>query len=895
MSSSRVLLSCVVLGMFSSANLNAKVITSIEVKGNHRIDVETVKAQLPIKDGDDIDDNDANEAIGKLYESELFDDVKIKFSGSKLIVIVKEAPIINKISFEGNKKVKDEELTKGCPIKVKETLSLSKLKTFQTGMLQEYQRAGIYNAKVNTKIIKLPDNKVNLVFEIEENNPVKISRIVFYGNKKVSSSELRQVISSQPKHWYRFFAQDDVYRSERIEQDKKAIIQYYKEHGFAQARVISVNAEVEQSGRSFVISFHIDEGEQFKFGDISVKSSVKRIDAKSLNKNPKCKKDKRFNSLFVNIDNARILQEISRQGFSAVTVEPHFDADVDTKKISVRYDIKEGERQYISKIVIKGNTRTRDHVILKKLLFEEGDAYNKTLIVLSEGKLQSSGFFETVNIETMPDPLAPDKTIVIVNVSESKTGSLTFKAGYNAADGPFITFGYGERNFLGTGRGVNLSISSSREETGNGYKLVDGKLEKIDRKKKFAFLNSLTASVSDPHMFGKDIEGTVSFYKYTSSPFDTFSIRNIGASLGFSYSLTSGWNQSWELGSTRRLIDQVSLLTSPDIKYQTMVIEDGKFRPDKNLKYYQNALTHTLSYGTRVYEGLLRGNYSASLATTFFYNTNSKQVDLKNILSANYIRDLGRSMALKVQASVGMLSALGDKDLNIADGFSNSLTSVRGFSEHTLSGWSMTARRRKNSDKSAKSDERYINDIQLYATSTKKFFNGTVELSFPLNFGSDFPIRGFVFCDMGYYWDPISQKDGTVFSTTEYSLSDFDKLLMLQEATDKLTKTKETLSFEKAKIKPSGKVDEEVKGKYGDTEQTLPKLICPYETGDSVFRNNPLVGYKTFAESKLFISLGFGFNVTTPFGPVTIAFGFPVKKGKFYGKNTFLISGGYQL
>lgn len=895
MNSSRTVLLCIALGIVNQTSIDARIITNINIKGTRRIDLETVKARLPIKEGDDINDVDANEAIGSLYESGLFDDVKIKISGQNLLIEVKEAPIIDKISFEGNKKIKDEDIKKNIAIKPKETLSLDKIKTAQMGLLQAYQAAGVYNAKVNPRVIKLSDNRVNLIFEIEENTPVKISRIVFYGNKQMPSSELRKIISSQERHWYRFFAQDDIYRNERIEYDKKAIIQYYKDRGFAQARIVSVDAEIEQSGRGFVVSFHIDEGKRFKFGNISVNSAVKRIDANSLNKRPKCKPGKSFNSSFVNMDNARILKEISKQGFSAVTVEPHFDSDIKTRLINVRYDIKEGERKYISKIVIRGNTRTRDHVILKKLLFEEGDAYNKTLITLSEGALQSSGFFEIVNIESMPDPLAPDKVIAIVNVSEAKTGNLSFKAGYASMEGPFISFGYGERNFLGTGKALNLSISSSREETGKGYKFVDGKLTKIDRKRKFAFFNSLSASISDPHMFGQEIEGTLSFHKYTSSPFDTFNIRNIGESVGVSYSLTSGWNQSWELGSTRRLIEQTSMFASPAIKYQTMVIEKEQFRPDKSLKYYQHKLTHNLSYGTRIYEGLLKGRISASLATTFSYNTNLKQVELKNILSSTYIKELGRSLALKVETSVGMISALGNKDLSIADGFTNSLASVRGFDEHTLSGWAMTARRIKNPDKSAKSDKKYINNILLDATSTKKFFNGTLELSFPLNFGSDFPIRGFVFCDMGYYWDPIKPKDGTVFSTTEYSMNDYDLLLTAQAVVDKATKTQEVLSFEKLKIKPTGNVSDEVTGEFGGSEQILPKQICPYECGDSVFKNNPLVGHKIFSENKLFVSLGFGFNAVLPFGPLTVAWGFPIKKGKFYKRHVFLISGGYQF
>ena len=884
----RILLICAtIVGLTSVVDWSdARVITNISVNGKQRIDIETIKARLPIKEGDDINDNDINEAIKSLYGSGLFDDVKIKISGQSLIVDIKEAPIINKISFEGNKKIKAEDLKETFPIKEKEALSPAKIKACQVNLLQSYcQSAGIYNARVNPKVIKLPNNQVNLVFEIDESRPAKISQVVFYGNKKISSYALKRVISSRPSHWYRFMAKDDIYNQERVESDKTAIVNYYKEHGFAQAQVESVNVELKPNIDGVIISFKIREGDQFKFGDISVKSTVNRINDKTLNKKPKCKKGSKFNNTFVTLDTAHILRDISKQGFSAVKVEPCLTPDVSKKTIDVRYDIKEGEKRYISKIVIKGNNRTRDYVILKELLFEEGDIYNKALITLSEANIQGTGFFSSVHIDAMPDPMSPDKCILVVSVEEVKTGELSLNGGYNSTEGPFLSFGYNERNFFGTGKAISLALNSSREQYGNSYKFENGKQTKIKRKEKFSVLNSITASVTDPHMFASDVAGTLSFFKFTSSPFDTFSIRNIGTSIGVSYPLTTGWTQSWELSTTRKMTDHVVNFCSPLIKYQVAPIENDVFRLDKNLKYYQYNLMHTIGYSTHVYDGFLRGDYGVSLSTSLYYSTNTRQFALKNILSGSYIRPIGRSVSLKLQLSGGMLNALGDKPLDIADSFTNSASSVRGFSEHSIGVWNMSVRRYKNSNNNK---EPYANRVSLDATGAKKFFNGSAELVFPVNFASELDVKGFLFIDMGYYWSPIVTDNNKVLQTTKYSIKELDDYRTKQtvENTNAL-KEKRTAKTIKQEP-PSGDYSSEtVSAIDNGVTYTLPKRICEYESNDSHLSDAPIVGHKVFNEKLLRVSVGFGISFVLPIGLVTLSWGFPIHKGKYDAKEIF--------
>ncbi len=866
-------------------NAETKVITAIEINGNKRVSPEAIKNRLPIEIGDDIDDNDANNIIEDLYKSELFNDVKIKFSGSTLVINVKEAPTINKISIEGSKKIKEENLP---GIRQKEAMSLSKIKTSQMELLQTYQskNLGMYNATVNPKVIKRSNEKVDLVFEIDERRPTKISEIVFHGNNKIQSSELRQIISSRPKRWYRFMVNDDIYDPERLEYDKRLIVQYYKNNGFAQARVSSVSVDLTPDGHGVIISFNIHEGDRFKFGNISIKSNVKRINSELLNKKSKCKTGKNFNETFVSVDTTTILNDINKQGISAVEVEPKFETDIKTKKINVRYDVEEGERKYISKIIIRGNEKTRDHVILQKLMFEEGDLYNKSLISLSESNLQSTGFFEFVHIDTIPDPISPDKCVVIVSVKKQKTGEMSLNAKYDQIDGPVLSIGYGERNFFGTGKSLNLSINSSREQTGKCYEFKDGKLNKIDRKSKFALFNNITASFGNPHMFGRDIEGTLSLYRYSSSPLDSFSVKNIGGAVGMSYPLASNWTQSWELSCTRRLIDNVVEQTSPLIKYQIAVLEKNKFGLDKNLKYYQHKLSHTIGYSTHVYDGLLKGNYSVSLSTAFMYNTNSQQIDIKNILSGSYTRPFRGNMILKCRATYGMLNALGDKEANVIDGFSNTINSVRGFSEYSIGGWAMSARGIKKLD----GKDQYVSQLLLDATTTKMFFNGSIEVSFPIYLLPEMNTRFFVFADCGYYSKPIDPKNN-VFDKTKYSAKDLynfnKKQLDENKAASKAKRKAKT--FKLSDVKPTGTEDEIIVARSGLYEEKMPKMLCKFESDKDTFNSSTLIAHKVVSEKILRVSLGVGFSFVTPFGPIRAAWGFPIRKGKLDTSNMFII------
>ncbi len=708
-------------------------VSKIEYIGCKRVEAETIESYLPIQVGDECDQDTINDALKALNKTGFFEKIDIKVQGSVLKVIVKEYPIINKISFEGNSRLSDSDIKKAIKLNPNEILSPSKVREIQQGLLETYRKMGRYNASVNPKIIKLKDSRVNLVFEINEGNSAGIGRIVFVGNNNISSSDLRDVIYSKVKRWYRFFVTDDIYDSDRMQEDCQAIVKYYHENGYANARVISNVAELTFDKKEFILTFTIDEGILYTFGDISVRSHVKQISEKDLGKNLYCKKRHKFNESLLQLDSTNISKLISKQGFSAIQVNPQLIKNPIKKTVNVVYNIVEGEKIYISKIVIKGNTKTRDGVIRREILLEEGDAYNKSFVGMAETKLRDLGFFQKVDIQAIPDPNSPDKCILQVEVEETPTAEAMVAASYSTTDGIGVDLTYNEKNFFGTGKALSVFLGSSKSKVGKSREIgADGKVHKISRKEKFRFLNNVQVAVSDPHIFGKDMEGTVAGHRYVSSSFDGFDVKELGGSLGLSYSLSSKFYQSWEYLAAKRKFDDVDDKASPIIKHQTM-----KDNYTKEGKCGISSLKHTIGFSEYFYRGL-KGRFNTSLSTTIA-GLGGDAKHLKNELSGSYTVPVSRKSSLTLALSTGLLSKLGGKQPHIVDSFQLGLDSFRGFEYAGFGPFSET----KRQGRSPRRD--FI--------GAKKYWKGTVEYSFPMGLPEELTFRGFAFSDFGTLWD----------------------------------------------------------------------------------------------------------------------------------------------
>lgn len=708
-------------------------VSKIEYIGCKRVEAETIESYLPIQVGDECDQDSINDALKALNKTGFFEKIDIEVKGTVLKVIVKEYPIINKISFEGNSKLSDSDIKKAIKLNPNEILSPSKVREIQQGLLETYRKMGRYNASVNPKIIKLKDGRVNLVFEINEGSAAGIGRIVFIGNNNISSSDLRDVIYSKVKRWYRFFVTDDIYDSDRMQEDCQAIVKYYHENGYANARVISNVAELTSDKKEFILTFTIDEGILHTFGNVIVKSHVKQISEKDLNRDLYCRKGEKFNESLLKLDSANISKLISKRGFSAIQVNPQLIKNPAKKTVNVIYNIVEGEKIYISKIVIKGNTKTRDGVIRREILLEEGDAYNKSFVDMAEARLKDLGFFQKVDIQAIPDPNSPDKCILQVDVEETPTAEAMVAASYSTTDGIGVDLTYNEKNFFGTGKALSVFLGSSKSKVGKSREVgSDGKVHKVSRKEKFRFLNNVQVAVSDPHIFGKDMEGSVAGHRYVSSTFDGFDVKELGGSLGLSYNLSSKFYQSWEYLAAKRKFDDVDDRSSPIIRYQTMTKDCSK-----EGKCGISSLKHTIGFSEYFYRGL-KGRFNTSLSTTIA-GLGGDAKHLKNELSGSYTLPVSRKSSLTLALSTGLLSKLGGKQPHIVDSFQLGLDSFRGFE---YAGFGPFAEYKING-KGPRRD--FI--------GAKKYWKGTVEYSFPMGLPEELMFRGFAFSDFGTLWD----------------------------------------------------------------------------------------------------------------------------------------------
>ncbi|MGE0583941.1 MAG: outer membrane protein assembly factor BamA [Flavobacteriaceae bacterium] len=442
----------------------AQTIRSISVEGNQRIDAETVRSYLSLKAGGAYTASGADESLKTLFSTGLFSDVQLNMRGSVLVVSVVENPLINKVSFEGNRKLKDELLASEVESKPRSMLTRSKIQSDTQRILQLYRRSGRFSARVEPKIIDLDQNRVNLVFEIDEGDKTSVSRINFVGNVAYTDSALRDVLITSEKNWLSWLKKSDVYDPDRLEADKEMLRRYYLKSGYADFRVVSAIADYDRERNAFYITFTVDEGQRYRFGNVDIISNVPDVDPAALYSLVQTDTGSVYNNTLVDKTLEDMTIELSRAGYAFAQVRPRGNRNYEDQTIDMTYVVDEGPRAYIERIEIRGNTRTLDNVIRRELDFAEGDAYNRVLVDRGLRRLQALNFFEKVAINRERGS-SPDRVILYVDVQEKLTGEISAGAGYSSSEGFIADVSISERNFLGRGQYVKIGGSfGSRKE-----------------------------------------------------------------------------------------------------------------------------------------------------------------------------------------------------------------------------------------------------------------------------------------------------------------------------------------------------------------------------------------------------------------------------------------------
>ncbi len=412
----------------------------VSVSGNHRVDTETVESYFTGSDEDAV-----NKGVKALYATGLFSNIRVSREGGRVVIVVTENNIINRVAFEGNSKIKTETLTTEVQSKSRGPYSQATVDADIERIKDAYRRSGHAAAKVTSRIVDLPNGKVDVVFTIDEGEKTGIKTINFVGNQVYSSDKLRDLMQTTEMNFMSFFKTSDVYDPDKIASDLELIRRFYLKNGYADFRVTGSDAQFSPEAGGYIITITVEEGPQYTVSSVDVESHLPSLDAAALRPLLRLSAGEIYNGDQVQKTTDALTREIAKHGFAFSQVRPRGDRDPANRTVAIVFVVEEGPRVYIERIVIRGNTRTRDYVIRREFEIGEGDAYNKALFDRAERRLNSLGYFKKVKI-TNEQGSTPDRVVVVVDVEDQPTGSLSVSGGYSTADGFIAEVAVSESN-----------------------------------------------------------------------------------------------------------------------------------------------------------------------------------------------------------------------------------------------------------------------------------------------------------------------------------------------------------------------------------------------------------------------------------------------------------------
>lgn len=437
-------------------------VSQIEVDGLQRVERETVLSYLNVEQGSSVSQEYLNSSMKRLFETGLFADVNIDARGNGVLAVkVVENPVINKRVFDGNDKVDDTLLESEVQLKSGSIYNIAKVQDDVQRILEVYKRSGRYATVVEPKIIKRDQNRVDLVYEISEGPTAAISKVNFIGNHHYSDDDLQSEIMSKESRWYRLFSSSENYDPEKTNYDKELLRRFYLKRGYADFRVLSAVAELSPDKKSFVVTYVLDEGPRYKLEDVRIQSMIKDVDVAALSGQVQQEKGDWYNADLAERSVYALTEELGKKGFAFVDVTPELEKTSGNKMV-LTFNIAEGQRVFVDRINITGNTRTEDEVIRREFRIDEGDAFNAAKIRASRRNVENLNYFSKVDIQTEPNPNDDSKADINVNVEEKSTGAFNVGVGYSTVNGALFRAGIAENNFQGKGQKLSADVAVSQ-------------------------------------------------------------------------------------------------------------------------------------------------------------------------------------------------------------------------------------------------------------------------------------------------------------------------------------------------------------------------------------------------------------------------------------------------
>ena len=439
----------------------APIIQSIAVTGNQRIEGETIGSYLVVAPGDRADPQLLDLGVKTLFNTGLFSDVALSMQeGGILLIEVKENPIVNQVILDGNKRVKEDKITEEVQLAPRSVFTRSKVQADVQRIIEVYRRTGRFAATVTPKVKPLEQNRVDVIYEIDEGPKTGVAKVNFVGNEVFTDGQLRGELLTKESRWWRFFSSNANYDPDRLEYERELLRQFYGRNGYADFQVVSAVAELTPDRKDFFITFTVDEGPKYTIGDVKVKTSLAKLDEAVLERFVPIKTGQTFDGEKVEKAVESITFATGATGYAFVDVNPRLQRNNDAKTIDLTFEVNEGPRVYVERINIKGNTRTLDKIIRREVRIAEGDAFNRVLVDRSRARIRSLGYFGEVEIEEKPGS-APDRTELDVTVEERSTGSFSVGVGVSSTENFIVDFSIQESNLMGRGQFLRFRVQAS--------------------------------------------------------------------------------------------------------------------------------------------------------------------------------------------------------------------------------------------------------------------------------------------------------------------------------------------------------------------------------------------------------------------------------------------------
>ncbi|MFO1018447.1 MAG: outer membrane protein assembly factor BamA [Hyphomonadaceae bacterium] len=637
-------------------------IRRVVVEGNQRIEPATITSYLLVRPGDTFDPERIDLSLKTLFATGLFADVQIEQRDADLVVSVIENPVINRVIFEGLRSLKEDDLEDEVQARPRSVFTPARAQADVQRIIELYRRSGRFAAQVTPQVRELDQNRVDLIFEVDEGPVTGVRDINFIGNEEFSDRRLRDAIVTTESSWWNFFQNNDNYDPDRLEYDREQLRQYYNNRGYADFRVVSAVAELTPDQKDFFITFTVDEGVRYEFGDVHVQTELNRLPEDLLRAAIPIRQGQVFRGDLIEDSIDAMTYVAGTVGYANVDITPVIERDREHRVVNITFEVNEGPRVFIERIDVVGNTRTVDRVIRREMRVNEGDAFNRVLLDRSRQRIQALGFFKEVTVEDA-DGSQPDRSVVTVSVEEESTGELAFAAGYSSTESFLFDVSITERNLRGRGQFLRLRASTSQQR------------------------QQLDLRFTEPRFMGRDLAAGFDLYSLRTDFLDQSSFENQSTGIGLRLSFPVSERTS--LGLTYTLVQDdtqvADILVDNDNDPLTPGVDQcSPLNPTRSFICDQEGTFLTSVVGTTI--NIDRRNQPVRATRGFDLQLSQDIAGLGG--EVNYLRSeieggiyygLPFGFRASFRGNAGYIAGWGGDDVRINDRFFKGGSSFRGF------------------------------------------------------------------------------------------------------------------------------------------------------------------------------------------------------------------------